>query len=191
MDIKDIAGLLLSSDSLTGISKNTGTSSGDVKNVLAAALPALLSGAEGQAKDEKSGFAKALSDHAESDTDDLSGFLGGVDLDDGAKIISHLLGKKNKSTTKKVAKKTGVSEGEVSGILSSAAPLLMSLLGKKTKSDGIDALLGGLDLGDILMNVLTDGDDGKKMKNKKSKKKADDSTPLGSLVGGLLKNLLK
>ncbi len=179
MDIKDIADLLLSADSVKGIAKSSGTSAGDVKKVLTKALPALLSGADDQAKNSSESFSKALTKHAASDTSDLGSFLGNIDLEDGAKIIGHLLGGSKDSITKEVAKKTGLSKSKVGNILSAVAPLLMSLLGKESKSIDIGDLLGNLDLGDILVDLLDGG----------SKKKK--SSGLGDVLGSVLKKLLK
>ncbi len=191
MDIQKLLGDLLSSDAVKGISKSSGTSSKDVKSVLSQALPALLDGANKQAKDSKTSesFTKALSDHAKDDTSDLKGFLKNVDLEDGAKIIGHLLGSKKDSTTKSVAKKTGVSKDKTGDILSSVGPLLMSLLGKQADSDdkkdsGVGDLMGTLlenvDVGEILGGLL-----GSKSSSKKS------GSGIGAKLGGLLKGLFK
>ncbi len=183
MDMKEIAAQLLSSDSLKGIAQNAGVSTGDVKKVLSQALPALLSGAEDQSKNGGESFTNALTKHAASDTSDLGSFLGNIDLADGAKIIGHLLGSSTDSTTKEVAKKTGVSKSKVGTILSSAGPLLMSLLGKESLAGSIGDLLGNLDLGEILGDLL--GDSGSKKKTKKS------SSGLGDILGSVLKRFLK
>jgi len=203
MDIQKLAGTLLSSDALSGLSKKTGASKSEVKSVLTQVLPSLLSGAQSQADsaDTAEGFAKALASHAKDDTGDLLGFLKNVDLEDGGKIIGHLLGGNTSSTTKAVAKKTGVSSSKVSDILSGAGPLLMSLLGQQADEDddkdsGIGILMGSLlsnvDLGDLLTGLLTDDDSSSKSKSKKKKnsKKSSDSG-LGSLLSGLLGKLLK
>ena len=102
MDLMKLAGTLLSSDSVKGLSDLTGTSKSDVTSVLTEALPALLNGATQQAKgkDTADGFASALSNHAKKDTCNLTDFLGNVDLADGAKIITHLLGSDKNSILK-------------------------------------------------------------------------------------------
>lgn len=202
MDIQKLAGTLLSSDVISGLSKKSGASKSEVKNVLTQVLPSLLSGAENQAKDSSTAgsFAKALASHAKDDTGNLLDFLGNVDLEDGSKIIGHLLGGSTSGTTKTVAKKTGVSSSKVSTILSAAAPLLMSLLGQQAEEDedkdsGVGGLIGSLlsnvDLGDLLTGLLTDDDDSaSKTKKKKATKKSSDSG-IGSLLSGILGKLLK
>ena len=203
MDLKKLTSTLLSSDSIKGLSSATGVSKGDVSSVLTEALPALLNGANGQAKDSGTakGFAEALAQHAKDDTGNLTSFLGNVDLGDGAKIIGHLLGSDKDSLTKTVAKKTGVSASKIGDILSAAAPLLMSLLGQQADEDeekesGVGALLGNLldnvDVGDLLSsltstNTSTSTSTGKK--KKKAAKKDSDSGASGLM--GLLGKLLK
>lgn len=214
MDLSKLAGSLLSSDSIGGLSSLTGASDNDVSKVLAKALPTLLSGAKDQAKDENTskGFASALSDHAKDDTSDLSKFLGNVDLKDGAKIISHLLGSGKEDVVAEVAEDTGVSKTKTNSILSAVAPLLMSLLGQQTKEekeekeDGVGGLIGTLldnvDVGSLLSGLLTDNasSDGKGTKKKAAtkktaakktttKKKAASEKESGGLLGGLMKLL--
>lgn len=204
MDLKKLTSTLLSSDSIKGLSSLTGASKSEVSSVLTEALPALLNGANGQAKDSGTakGFADALAQHAKDDTGNLASFLGKVDLGDGAKIIGHLLGSDKDSVTKSVAKKTGVSASKTGNILSAIAPLLMSLLGKQADEDeekesGVGALLGNLlgnvDVGDLLSSLTStdtssSSSTGKK-KKKKTAKKDSDSTASGLM--GLLGKLLK
>lgn len=205
MDLKKLSKTLLSSDSISGLSNLTGASGGDVTNVLAKALPALLSGANDQAKgnDTAESFVSALSQHAKSDTTDLSKFMNNVDLKDGSKIISHLLGSNKEDVIGDISRSTGVSAKDTSNIISAIAPLLMSLLGQQTDEDedkdsGVAGLLGSLldnvDVGDLLTGLLTDNasddDDDDKDKDKK-KKKAGSSIDAGKLIGSLLSSLKK
>ena len=189
MDLKKLTSTLLSSDSIKGLSNLTGLKSGDVSSVLTEALPALLNGANGQAKDESTAesFANALTQHAKDDTGNLAGFLGKVDLGDGAKIISHLLGSDQSSVTKTVAKKTGVSSSKIEQILSAVGPLLMSLLGQQADEDenkdsGVGALLGSL-LDDVDLGSLLGTSSGTSQASSSNKK----SGGLLGLLGKLLK----
>ena len=181
MDLMKLAGTLLSSDSLGGLSEATGSSDNDVSKVLVKALPALLSGANEQAKDKKTakGFASALSDHAKDDTGNLSKFLGNVDMEDGAKIITHLLGSGEDDVVEEVAEESGVDKADVLSILSAAAPLLLSLLGQQTEEedkkeaigDLVGVLLENVDVGSIVTNLLTSNDSKKDNKKAASTKK--------------------
>lgn len=202
MNLKKLTDTLLSSDSIKGLSGLTGASDLDVKKVLNQALPTLLDGANGQAtnKDTADGFATALSDHAKSDTNDLTNFLGNVDLKDGAKIIKHLLGSDKDSVVKDVSKQTGVSKSKTTSILSGFAPLLMSLLGQQTNEDKdsgsdigglIGSLLSNADLGGILSGLLGSDDSSSTKKKKSSKKKSASDSGSGNMLTKILKGLLK
>ena len=194
MDINSLLGTLLSSDSVSGVSKATKADNNEVASVLNAALPMLLKGAKKQSedKDTAESFATALLSHGKKDTSNLSSFLKNVDLDDGSKIIGHLLGKDDDSV-KKIAKSSGVSAKKTGDILSAAAPLLMSLLGQESASKKSDnnvalelagALLKNVDVGDLIGDLL--GGDNKK---KKSSKKRDNDA--GEIIGDILGALLK
>lgn len=192
MDLQKLTSTLLSSDTLSGLSSLTGSSNKDVSNVLSAALPALLNGAKAQANDASTteGFANALAQHAKDDTNDLAGFLGNVDLADGAKIVSHLLGSDKGDVTSSVAKKAGVSKDTTSQIMSAAGPLLMSLLGQQADEDdnkdsGVGALLGSLldnvDLGELLTGQSSSS----------ASSASSSGNGLSGLLGGLLGGLFK
>lgn len=200
MDYKKIASELLSSDSIKGLSDRTGVSGGDVTKVLGQALPALLNGAGGQAKDKNTSasFLSALTDHAKDDTNDLSKFLGNVDLKDGGKIIGHLLGSDKDGILKDISKSTGVSKSKTNSILSAIAPLLMSLLGKqagKEKDSDLTDLFGSLlenvDVGDLLGGLLGSDSSSKKSTKKSTKKKTSKKDDSGNLLTSLLKGILK
>ena len=148
MDMNALLGTLLSGESIESIGKLSGATEDEVKSVLGSALPQMLSGAQGQATDEKTaeGFAKALTDHAQADTSDVRGFLDGVDQIDGGKILAHLLGGSLNATTQAAASSSGLDVGKVAKILAIAAPLLMSLLGKQTGQENSNdaSAIGGL-----------------------------------------------
>ena len=110
MDISSLLSTLTSSSSITNVSKVTGTTKTEVKDVLSAALPALLNGAKEQSEDKSTqeGFLSALASHAKDDTSSISSFLKNVDLDDGAAIVKHLIGGSSSSATKNIAKEFGL-----------------------------------------------------------------------------------
>lgn len=208
MDISSIMSTVMSADSLNSISKKTGASKKEVKSVLTSALPLLLSGAKDQAEDKSTakGFEAALKQHSKSNTKDLAGFLGNVDLADGAKIIGHLLGGKTESTTQTLAQSSGTSSKETSAILAAAAPLLMSLLGQSSEKEEdnaggalvgqlVSSMLSNVNVGDLLMGMLGSDSDEEEEKPKKKKKKGSkkDEDAAGKLsdAAGILMNLLK
>lgn len=201
MDLSKLAGTLLSSDSISGLSNATGASGSDITSVLSKALPTLLKGANEQATNKKTSesFVTALSQHAKDDTNNLSAFLGNVDLSDGAKIIGHLLGSDKENIVSDIAEETGVSKAKTNSILSAIAPLLMSLLGQQADKedtgsdigDLVGSLLSNVDVGDLLTGLLGDDSSSDKDSKKKSKKKPAASKDTGNVITGLLKNLLK
>ena len=173
MDLMSIMGALMGSPSTRGISQATGASTNDVTSILASALPSLLSGANRQATQTSTAtsFAKALSSHAQDDTSNLAAFYNNVDLNDGAKIIQHLFGNQTNSITRSVASQAGVTQKQALSVLSAAAPLLMSLIGKQTTAQTktattqkaktaqttslMSSLLSNVDLGSLAGSLLS------------------------------------
>ena len=94
MDMNDILKMMLASGAAEQVGKQAGISPQDAAAVMQDVLPMLLKGMQGQAtnKSTQEGFLKALNDHSQQDTSDVSRFLRNVDTDDGAKIVRHLLG---------------------------------------------------------------------------------------------------
>ncbi len=191
MDVNTLMKLMMSQNSTQALSQNTQTSQQDVSNVLAAVLPQLLNGASQQATNQATAasFLGALQQHGQADTRDLGAFLGNVDAADGAKIIQHLLGAQTQQTTQTVAQQTGVSQKQVSSIMSNAAPLLMSVLGQQNAKQQNKAQTGGSELIEALMKgainaAISGAVSGAKQSTKKSGISAGDVI---GLVGKLLK----
>ena len=192
MDITSLIGTLLSSDSVSGVSKTTKASSSDVTSILTAALPVLLNGAKAQAEDDSTAasFSKALASHGKEDTSNVATFMKNVDLEDGSKILGHLLGN-DKTAIKAIAEKAGTNTKTATSVLSAAAPLLMSLLGQKDNNDDDDNALGSIaaaliknvDVVDVIGGLL-----GASSANKKKKSSNNGGAELlGDLLGSLLK----
>lgn len=196
MDISSLIGTLMSADSLQSVGKTSKTDSKSVQSVLGAALPGLLSSAQAQSGDEATGFAEALLSHSKADTSDIASFLGKVDMEDGGKIVNHLL---SGDAVADISRKAGVSKKDTTNILSAAAPLLMSLLGQQTVSSASDsnasaigavasALLQNADVGSLLGGLL--GVESNTTASGKKKKPAAGKKQTNAVLG-LLKNLLK
>ena len=186
MDISSIMTALLSDESVQSLGKKSGASDEMVENILESALPMLLNGAKEQATNKKTAesFAGALMEHAKHDTSDLGAFMDGVDLEDGGKIIAHLLGVETADKKEAVSQKSGADIKTTATVLAMAAPLLMSLLGKETAVEEEPANVGGL-MGSLL-NGVDVGDVASLLLGKKKKEGLD----LGS-IAGLLTKLLK
>lgn len=183
---------LTSNSSVDSVSKKTGANSKKISALLMVAVPVLISYLTKNAS-SKSGaksLAGALAQH--TNTSAASKQIEEVDLDDGAKIIRHILGDDQTKVVKNLAKETGMSNDQVNTTLNTIAPYLLSSLStaastvskqtakKETvkKSDnGVD-LSDGIDLSD-LVGLLGGG----------SSQSGKSSSPLGGL-GNILGSLL-
>ena len=101
------------------------------------------------------GLLDALNNkHDGSILDNLGGlFSGGVNesvMEDGERILGHVLGGRQQNVQNALSQKSGIDAGTVVQILKVAAPILMGVLGKEqrqaqvTDQGGLDGLLGGL-----------------------------------------------
>ncbi len=161
MDLTQLLESIINVDTVKGISETTNTSAEDVTNVLAASLPSLLSGAKAQADNAKTSesFLNAMLQHGADDTSDVKKFMTNVDLEDGGKIVNHLLENKVDDTAENVSRVTGVSTVQILKILAAAAPLLMSILGKQAKQSGNNSVTnaGTSSIATSLMSNLLGG----------------------------------
>lgn len=185
---------LLSSSNIKSIGKEAGASTAEVKKVLTSAVPSLLQGASAQASGASTaaGFLQALSSHA-------SDKAGTIDLSDGTKILSHLLGSKKTSTTNAVAKESGVDKSKVGSILAAAAPLLLSVLGQQTNagssnSSAVASLLSGVvssNMSGLLSGLLGGGSSSASSGTVKPGASGSSGSDLAGVAAGLLGSLLK
>lgn len=142
---------------ISGVSGSTGTDQNKTGSVLTMALPVLMKAMERNASTPEGaqGLMGALSSkHDGSILDNLGGlFGGGVDesvTTDGDKILGHVLGNSRRGVEQVIGQKSGVDASSVGNILKVAAPILMGLLGKKSRQNNVSSqgdltsLLGGL-----------------------------------------------
>ena len=152
---------LLSSDLgktiISGVAGSTGQSQDKTGSLLTMALPVLMTAMKKNAATPQGaeGLLGALSSkHDGSILDNLGDlFGGGVNdevVNDGSKILGHVLGGKQENVAKALGQKSGMDAGSVAQILKVAAPLLMGVLGKQAKQNnvsspgGLEGLLGGM-----------------------------------------------
>lgn len=192
---------------IKGVSNQTNQPQNKTQAILTMAMPLLMQSMKRNATTPKGaeGLLNALSNkHDGSILDNLSGlFNNGVDtsvLEDGSKILGHVLGGKQQQVESALGAKAGMDAGSVAQILKVAAPILMGVLGKESRqqnisnSNGIENLLGGLLKGkgsqqnqsfiESILDADGDGsiiDDVAGMVLGSNKKKSG----LGSLLGGL------
>ncbi len=180
MDLNSLLQTMLSADSVGQMSKKTGASTDAVTSVLMSALPAMLSGVQGQAsnRDTVAGFAGALDSHAADDVSDIAAFFSKVDVQDGNKIMEHLLGGQKGTTTKAAAQQAGISTDATSNVLGMAAPLLMSLLGQQATRTAKTQYQPAQPSGAGLLSALLGG--------AAQQQQAPAQPGIGDLIGGLL-----
>ena len=144
-------GSLLSGGGVEAIAKRVNLNREDVAKVLSQGLPALVNGMRRNAgaKEGAASLSKALADHSADDVSNPGAFLQKADLQDGKKILAHVLGGDKDAVLGEISKASGVTKAKTTSILSLAAPLLLSLLGQNNSagsanSGGLLGLLGGL-----------------------------------------------
>ncbi|MEE4001504.1 DUF937 domain-containing protein [Tenacibaculum sp. FZY0031] len=151
---------LLNSDTgkaiISGVAGSTGQDTNKTSSVLTMALPVLMKAMQRNAATPQGAesLKSALNKHDGGILDNLGDlFNGGVNSDvlqDGGKILGHVLGSKQQGVEKVIGQKAGMDTSAVADILKTAAPILMGLLGKQSRQENINnagdlnGLLGGL-----------------------------------------------
>src|SRR5690606_27315180 len=192
---------------ISGVAGQTNQPANKTQEVLAMALPVLMAAMQRNAASPEGsqGLLSALnSKHDGSILSNLGGlFEGGMTdnvMNDGSKILGHVLGNKQSNVEKAIGAKTGMDAGSVAQILKVAAPILMGMLGNQAKQQnvnspsGLEGLLGGLLKGNspkneqsFLESILDANNDGSIMDDVAvmvmggNKKKGG----LGGIIGGL------
>ncbi len=190
MDIfKMITDQIGNQDTLNKLGQSVGAEPSQVQQLAQLGMPAILQalGRNASTPEGAEALTGALDQHQDDNVEDVAGFLNNVNRDDGAKMLSHIFAGNNDRVQNNLAKKTGLQTGQVSGLLTQLAPLLLGTLGQQKKqqnldSTGIAGLLGGLSeqggnsgLMGIVTNLLDSDNDG----------------DIDEGVGGLLQGFLK
>ncbi|MDL2300198.1 DUF937 domain-containing protein [Clostridiaceae bacterium OttesenSCG-928-D20] len=170
--LDSLMGSLLGSDATKEIAKKSGASSDQVQNIVTSALPLLLQSMASNASDPKEAESLncALCDHAAHDQS-VTSQIKNADLDDGSKILKHLLGSKEKDVEKNLAKSSGLQADQVQTVLSALAPALLSQVGKETKASKNT----GSDIGSLITGLVTGGN--------------SDASPLDGILKFAMKNI--
>lgn len=145
---------------ISGIGNQVGTSETETTSVLSSALPTLINSMQNNASTEQGagGLLGALlgGKHDGGLLDNIGSVLGGggIDTEDGGKILGHVLGGNQSSVESDISQNTGVSSDKIGMILKLAAPILMAFLANKAKSSNVQ---NGTDLGGLLGGLLGGG----------------------------------
>ena len=193
---------------VSGVSAQTNQPQNKTHDVLTMAMPVLMAAMQRNASSPEGaqGLLSALNNkHDGSILNNLSGLFGGggVDdnvMDDGRKILGHVLGNKQSNVEKAIGAKAGVDAGSVAQILKVAAPILMGMLGNQAKQQnvnspsGLEGMLGGLLKGSspkgdqsFLESILDANNDGSIMDDVAGMVMGGNKNKggLGGIIGGL------
>ena len=160
MDILDLLTNQLGNENvLKELSKTANADPSQIQKAVSLGVPALLESLVRNAKTEEGALslAKALDSHKDDKVDDIEGFLKNVDMEDGSKILGHILGGNKQKVQKNLAAQTGLQDNQVQDILKQLAPLLLGSLGKQKTSknvgsDGLQNMLAGVLAGQASKN---------------------------------------
>lgn len=133
-------------DAIDAMSRQAGTDKQQTQTALAAALPLLINAVnkQGVAQHNPSAFVQMLDqDKDGSILDDVAGFMNAGGRANGDDILGNLLGQRRGQAEKYISNDSGLNIEAVSKILSMAAPVILSYLGRQNKQTG-----GGI--GDLL-----------------------------------------
>jgi hypothetical protein len=134
-----LASTMLSQSSVNSVSGKTGLSSKQIQRLVMLALPILI---KYMTKNASSGdgalsLLGALSQHKNNNSMDLQ--LKDADEADGAKIIHHILGKKENAVTQDLSAQTGLGTDQIHQVLSILAPGLMSGVSNAAEANAAQA----------------------------------------------------
>ena len=140
MDLTSIINSLTGNNMIGEISKKFNIDSSKIVSVIKAAIPKFLSAMQKNAGTAAgaSALVQALSSHA--------GQGMGINIEDGKKILSKIFGGNLGSVISGLSSQTSTTNDQVSNILASIAPNLLSILGKNHAS-------AGSNIGNVLVSI--------------------------------------
>ena len=138
MDLNSIISSLTSNNLIGEIAKKFNISPNKIIEVIKAAIPKFLGSMQQNASTAAGAAAltQALGNHA--------GQSFGINIEDGMKILQKVFGGNLGSVVSNLSSQTNTSNDQVSNILASIAPNLLSVLGKGSGTGNIGNILGGL-----------------------------------------------
>ncbi|HUR82045.1 MAG TPA: DUF937 domain-containing protein [Thermoanaerobaculia bacterium] len=138
----------LGPDTIQQISSALGADPAATSNAVSLALPALLGGLSQNASHPQGAAAldNALDEHDGSILDNLGGLLGGGGGGGGGAlggiggaILGHILGSKRGPVEEGVGRASGLNGAQVAQLLAMLAPIVMGVLGRMKRTNGLDA----------------------------------------------------
>lgn len=149
--LQDLLGQEQGNQAVEQLSQNLGANHSAVTSAVQMALPMILSGLARNAANPQGAeqLNQAIEkDHDGSLLDNIAGYLGGgvepqaSGQTNGAGILGHILGDRQTQAAQAVSQNSGLDIGQVSQLLITLAPIVMSYLGRQKQSQNLDS--GGL-----------------------------------------------
>ena len=155
--LSTLLGSMSNDDAVNAASKKTGISKIAIGGLIAVAVPLLLKKLTSNAQSQQgvSSLLGALSQH--TDTSAIADQIANADTQDGSAIIGHILGSEQSADIGQLAQQAGMTEDQVSSVLASIAPALMSSVSAANTANvqqasqpsgiaagGLGSILGGL-----------------------------------------------
>ena len=121
-------------DSVKALSKRSGVEGSQLGSLISLALPLLLQGMTNNASSSSgaSSLLSALGQH--TSTAPMASQIQTADLGDGSAILSHIFGGNLNNVTGQLSQETGLTNQQVSNVLSSMAPGVLSGLSAATQT---------------------------------------------------------
>lgn len=132
---------MLSGNTIEQISSAVGLPKDKAQEALPGVL-AVLTGALAKNTSQKEGaisLSNALSnDHDGSILNNLSGYIKNYKEGEGEGILKHVLGSKRDAVQQSLGAKSGLDAGTIGNLLTMAAPIVLGMLGKTQRQDGLN-----------------------------------------------------
>ena len=127
---------------LESLSRAIGADPDATAKAVSAALPVLIGALDHNTNDPNGAaslFNALSNDHDGSILDDLTGFLQHGGLQDGQKILAHVLGGKRQPVETGVSRASGLDMSSVAKLLPMLAPIVLGAIGKMQRQHDFDA----------------------------------------------------
>ena len=132
----------LDEKTISQLASQLGADDKTTQQAINAALPMLVGalGKNVESQDGAQALAGALSSHDGSILDDVLGNLTNPNtMQDGAKILGHVLGGQETKVERGISQATGLKTDSTAQLMSMLAPLVLGALGKQSQKQGLDA----------------------------------------------------
>jgi hypothetical protein len=140
--LQDLLMQALSGGAVNQISKQIGADESATGNAIQAALPFIIGALARNASNPQGADSlnNALTkDHDGSILDNIGGFLGNTQSVNGAGILGHIFDQKQEAVANQISQESGLNIGQVAQLLITIAPIIMGLLGRTQRQEGLDS----------------------------------------------------